>query len=94
MLPKMSIKRVVKPDPGAVKAVPLVVPAPKISSLAEVVVAAPLLAVVPLPPAAAVTSRGLAVSRPLYSRMRTSGTAAAALNVTVTVLGPATMFLA
>jgi hypothetical protein len=69
----MLIKRVVKPDPAAVKAVPAVVPEPKINSFAEVVVAEPLLALVPLPTPAAVTSNGLLVSSPLYSRMRTSG---------------------
>ena len=90
----MSSTRVVKPDPGAVKAVPVVVPEPKISSFAEVVVAPPLLALAPLPAAAAVTSSGLVGSNPLYSRMRTSGYAAAWLNVTVTVLPPAAMFLA
>ena len=62
--------RLVNPDPGAVKAVPVVVPAPKINSLADVVVAEPLLALVPLPAAAAVTSSGLVVSSPLYSRIR------------------------
>ena len=47
--------------------------APTSSSLAEVVVAVPLLLVALLPTAAAVTSRGLVGLRPLYSRMRTSG---------------------
>ena len=42
-------------------------PAPKISSLAEVVVAEPLLAVVPVPFAPTATSRGLVVLSPLYS---------------------------
>ena len=74
--------------------VPAVMPAPKISSLAEVVVAEPLFAVVPLPAAPAVTSSGLVVSSPLYSSIRTSANAAAWLKVTVTVLLPAAMFLA
>ena len=60
--------------------------APTSSSLAEVVVAVPLLLVALLPTAAAVTSRGLVGLRPLYSRMRTSGETAAALKLTVTVL--------
>ena len=60
--------------------------APKINSLAEVVVALPLLTLVPLPEAAAVTSRGAVVFRPLYSRIRISGAFAAALKVTVTML--------
>ena len=69
-------------------------PAPKINSVAEVVVAAPLLALV----AAACRPRGhiqrTRVSRPLYSSTRTSGYAAAWLKVTVTVLLPAAIFLA
>jgi len=85
---------VVKPDPGAVNVVPVVVPEPKINSFAEAVVAEPLLALVPLPAPAAVTSSGLVGSSPLYSRMRTSGYAAAWLNLTVTVLLPPAMFLA
>jgi hypothetical protein len=64
--------RAVKPAPGP--AVPVkMVSAPKISSLAEVVVAEPLLAVVLLPTAAAVTSSGLEVSAPAYSKARMSG---------------------
>jgi hypothetical protein len=59
--------------------------------LALVVVAAPLLALVLLPLAPAVTSTPVT---PRYSRMRTSGNAAAALNVTVTVLLPPAMFAA
>ena len=55
-----------------------------------VVVAAPLLALVPLPLAPAVTSN---VVTPRYSRIRTSGYAAAWLNVTVTVLLPPAMLL-
>jgi hypothetical protein len=63
--------------------------APKINSFALVVVAAPLLAAALLPLAPAVTSSAVT---PRYSRMRTSGYAAAWLNVTVTVLLPPTMF--
>ena len=88
--------RLVNPEPAPV-VVCCTTFAPKISSLAEVVVALPLLLGLPLPAAAAVTSRGLVGLRPLYSRMRTSGKAAAALNLTVTVLAPAAaaaMFLA
>jgi hypothetical protein len=51
-----------------------------------VVVTAPLLLVVPLPCAAAVTSTGFAVAMPPYSAIRTSGNAAATVKVTVTVL--------
>jgi hypothetical protein len=65
--------------------------APKISSFALVVVAAPLLVVVLLPLAPAVTS---SVVTPRYSRIRISGYATAWLNVTVTVLLPPTMFVA
>jgi hypothetical protein len=64
--------------------------APKIRSVAFVVVAAPLLAVPLLvPPAPDVTSTGLAKSAPLYSKMRMSGNAAAPEKVTVTVFVPA-----
>jgi hypothetical protein len=65
--------------------------APKTSSLAPVVVAAPLLALVLFPLAPAVTS---SVVTPRYSRMRTSGYAAAWLKVTVTVLVAPAMFAA
>ena len=83
------ITRVVNPLPAA--AVPVYTMfAPKISSLALVVVAEPLFAAVPLPLAPAVTSN---VVTPRYSSMRTSGYAAAWLNVTVTVLLPPTMLL-
>src|SRR5665213_3731608 len=82
--------RDVNPLPTAPFSVATVL-APKISSLASVVVAAPLLAAVLLPLAPAVPSRAVT---PLYSRMRTSGYAAAWLNVTVTVLLPPTMFAA
>ena len=79
------------PDPPNV---PAVVPAPKINSFADVVVAAPLLALTPVPAAPAVTSSGVAGSKPLYSSTRTSTKNAAWLNVTVTVLLPPTMLFA
>jgi hypothetical protein len=47
-----------------------------------------------LPDQAAVTSTGLEVAIPLYSRIRTSGLLAAASNVTVTVVAPPAMLLA
>ena len=76
---------------------PVTVLAPKIRSVGLVVVAVPLLLVLVLPLAAAVTSTGLFVSAPLYSRIRISGNAAPLENATVTVFAPAfadTMFLA
>ena len=79
--------RDVNPLPAALVVVATMF-APKINSLALVVVAAPLFAVVPLPLAPAVTST---VVTPWYSRMRTSGYAAGWLNVTVTVLLPPAM---
>jgi hypothetical protein len=63
--------------------------APKSRSVALVVVTAPLLLLALLPEAAAVTSTGLPVSAPLYSRIRMSGYTAAMENVTVTLLAPA-----
>ena len=84
------IIRDVNPLPAAPVVVATVF-APKINSLATVVVAAPLFAAVPLPLAPAVTS---SVVTPRYSRIRTSGDAADWLNVTVTVLDPPTMFAA
>jgi uncharacterized protein (UPF0333 family) len=80
--------RDVNPVPAAAVEVPTMF-APKISSFAPVVVAAPLLDVALLPLAPAVTS---SVVTPRYSNIRTSGNAAAWLNVTVTVLLPPTMF--
>jgi hypothetical protein len=80
--------RDVKPLPAAFVSV-ATISAPKISSFALVVVAAPLLALVLLPLAPAVTSSAVT---PRYSRMRTSGYDAAWLKVTVTVLLPAAMF--
>jgi hypothetical protein len=65
--------------------------APKISSLPLVVVAGPLLAMSLFPLAPAFAS---SVVTPRYSRIRTSGYAAAWLNVTVTVLLPPPMFAA
>ena len=57
--------------------------------MALVVVTAPLLMLVLVPLAEAVTSTGLLLLRPLYSRMRTSGYLTVALKITVTVLAPA-----
>src|SRR5271154_1245150 len=71
-----------------------VVPAPKISSSHEVVDADPLVELRLVPAAAAVTSRGLVLSAPLYSSTRTSGYSTAVLKVTDNVLLPAAMFLA
>jgi hypothetical protein len=71
--------------------------APKIRSVAFVVVAEPLLLAALLPLLAAVTSTGLLGSAPLYSRIRMSGYAAATEKVTVTTFAPAVaaaMFLA
>ena len=71
--------------------------APTSKSMGLVVRAAPLLLEALLPVAAELTSRGWRGSRPLYSRMRISGEATAALKVKVTTLAPgeaATMFLA
>src|SRR5712692_3652791 len=82
--------RDVNPVPAAAVTVAIVF-APKINSLALVVVAAPLLAAVLFPTAPTFAS---SVVTPRYSRMRTSGKAAAWLNVTVTVLLPPAMFAA
>ena len=51
---------------------PVVIPAPKMSSVANAVVTFPLLALVAVPDADAVLSNGLDASRPLYSVIRTS----------------------
>ena len=64
-------------------------PAPKISSLAVVVVTVPLSAAAVIPEAEVPTSNGLTGSRPLYSNARISIKGVAVLNVTVTVLAPA-----
>ena len=56
--------------------------------MALLVVTAPLLMLVPVPLAPALTSKALLLM-PLYSTMRTSGEATVVLNVTVTVLAPA-----
>jgi len=81
--------RRVNPVPAAAVVVATMF-APKINSFATVVVAAPLLALFPLPLAPAVTSNFVTLR---YSRMRTSGYPAAWLNVTVTVLLPPAMLL-
>src|SRR5271157_5567184 len=89
-------KRVVKPLPGPLVRVTTMF-APKIRSVALVVVDEPLVLVALLPELAAVTSTGLFGSAPLYSRMRMSGAVAALEKVTVTALDPAVaaaMFLA
>jgi len=81
-------KRLVKPLPAPVVELVTML-APKIRSVAFVVVAEPLLLEALEPLLAAVTSTGLFGSAPLYSRMRISGYAAVVENVTVTVLDPA-----
>jgi hypothetical protein len=71
--------------------------APKIKSLAFVVLTAPLFAVLPVPIAPAVTSTGPVVASPLYSKIRISTYMAATVNLTVTVFAFAadpTIFLA
>jgi hypothetical protein len=83
------ITRDVNPLPAAPVVVATVF-APKINSLALVVVAKPLLDVVLFPLAPAVTSTAVT---PRYSRIRMSGATADWLNVTVTVLFPPTMLL-
>src|SRR5689334_6445029 len=80
--------RLVKLVPGAVNP-PVVVPAPKITSWAAVVVTDPLFGVVPVPIAEWLTSIGYVGSRPLYSVARMSMNGAAVLKVTVTVFAPA-----
>src|SRR5690349_9042232 len=80
--------RLVKLVPAAEK-IPPVMPAPKISSFAPVVVTVPLFADVLLPEAEAPTSNGLTGSRPPYSSARMSTYGVAPLNVTVTVFAPA-----
>ena len=88
--------RLTKFAPAAEKP-PVVMPAPKISAPAEVVVTVPLFADVPVPEAEVPTSNGLTRSRPLYSRARMSTNGVDVLKVTVTVFVPAAaafMFLA
>ena len=80
--------RLTKFVPAAEKP-PVVMPAPKISALAAVVVTAPLFADVPVPEAEVPTSNGLTGSRPLYSRARMSTNGVAVLKLTVTVFVPA-----
>ena len=82
------IRRVVKPVGDPLKP-PVVIPAPKISSVAYPVVTFPLLALVAVPAADAVLSRGLDASRPLYSVIRTSAYGTGLLNTTVTLFVPA-----
>jgi hypothetical protein len=90
MSPSGVIIRDVNPLPAAPVKVKTVF-APKINSLGLAVVAGPLFAAVLFPLAPAFAS---SVVTPRYSRIRTSGYAAAWLNCTVTVLAPATMFAA
>ena len=82
--------RVVAPPVAALKP-PVVMPAPNKSSLANVVVTAPLLAALDEPAADAVTSIGLTGSTPLYSAARRSTYGIEPENVTVTVLVPAAL---
>jgi hypothetical protein len=83
------ITRDVNPLPAAPVVVATVF-APKINSLALVVVAKPLLDVALFPLAPAFASSAVT---PRYSRIRTSGATAGWLNVTVTVLFPPAMLL-
>src|SRR5690348_2396471 len=90
------ISRLVNPEPAPAVTV-LTTLAANSRSVGFVVVAAPLLEVALLPVLAAAMSTGLFGSVPLYSRIRMSGNAAAAENLTVTVFAPAgaaAMFLA
>src|ERR1700693_5571557 len=92
----LVIKRWMKPLPGPLVLVQTTL-APTRRSLAFLVSTAPLLVAALLPVAAALTSRGVEGSRPLYSRIRISGEATAALKLKVTELAPAVaaaMFLA
>jgi hypothetical protein len=93
MSPSTVSSRFVNPLPGPVVPVDTTF-APTNKSVAFVVFTVPLLLnrLVPVP--ATNVSTGLAVSRPLYSAILTSGALTDPLNVTVTVLGPATMFFA
>ena len=85
-------------NPGAAVAVLVqTVSAATSRSFALVVVSGPASAVALLPTAAELPSSGLTVSTPLYSRILTSTSGAAALSLTVTVLpfaAAATMFFA
>ena len=82
------ITRVVNPLPAPVKNAD-VVPPPTNNSFAADVVTEPLLTDVDEPDADADLSNGAAVSRPLYSKTRTSENCTAGLNDTVTVFDPA-----
>ncbi len=65
------------------------------TAFAPVVVTDPVLSAVPeVPVPDDAPSKGLAVSAPLYSAIRTSGYGAAVLNVTVTEFEPAATFFA
>ncbi len=92
-LPKL-LRRLVKPVPAAVT-VPVDAPAPKIRSLALLVVAVPLFMAVVVPTAAAEASSGSVLSIPAYSWMYMSANELIALlNVARTVLLPAVTFFA
>jgi hypothetical protein len=84
-LPKLVTITVAKLLPGTLTTPPTSA-APINKSLVLVRFAGPLSRSVPVPAAPAAASRGFTVSRPLYSRIRTSGKAADWLNLTVTVL--------
>jgi hypothetical protein len=88
--------RVVNPELEPLNT-PVVIPAPKSSSAADMVVMFPLVAVLLEPELDAVVSSALVGSNPLYSALRISGYGTADENCTVTVLLPAPaalMFLA
>src|SRR5438309_10562698 len=88
MSPEAVMLRDVYPDPGPVVTLDAQF-APTRRSLAFVVVNDPLLLEALLPDAPIATSNGCRRSIPAYSPTRTSGVAAAAVNVTVTVFAPA-----
>src|ERR1700682_673357 len=86
--PGFERSRVAYPVPGAVVAAPTTRLAPISTSLANVVVTAPVSLVVLVPWAAPVTSTGWSGSIPPYCATRTSGDAGGTENVTVTALPP------
>ena len=80
--------RVLNPAPPELNA-PVVIPAPRMSALVAVVVAAPLDALVPEPDADAVASTRFVAASPEYSSARTSAYGTAPVYVTVTTFAPA-----
>src|SRR5260370_22168064 len=84
----LVITRLVKPGPASLVMVATVL-APTRRSVALAVTTDPLLLLALSPAAAALVSTGFTESMPLYSRMRTSGKAAAGEKLTVTGLPPA-----